>query len=644
MEDVVTGKGGNRWRGAGLTGSAAALLAIVLAACAVVWPWQTVQAKEFSISQVDIQARVESDGSLAVREQRTFRFQGEFSRVRQWIPLSNGVRIMDIAVSEGGKAYSLTTGPADERVPGTYRLQETPDHVEVAWHFRAKDESRTFTLAYRLQEAVVAHNDVAELYWKCIGDEWEVGASEAKVTITLPEGASKQDIRAWAHGPLWGAISIESPTLITLSVAPLPAKTFVEARVVFPKALVPAATRTSSRDALLSIMQEEGAWAREANIARERAAARLAAMRRLGRLNVYLAPAVAILALILWFALIYRRYDREFTPEFAGDYYRELPATYSPAELGVLWRFGAPGPADFAATILDLARRGYVEIEEHRAERERPIKAGKTAAHVEYVVKRTAKGKDDDMLEHEKALYNALFYTIGDTQAVTFREIEECARKLPGPFLALYNDWQAKVQACAAERDDFFDPTAATGRLAGILMGIALLLAGAGAIALSVALLPTGIAWIGTGILIVILSARIKRRSKRGQTEFATWRAFRRFLVDFSSLHDAPVPSLRLWEHYLVYAVSLGVAREVIDQLKIVFPELATEGSGLVIGHGWLTSTAGSDLASCLTNLTSSLEHSILTATSESASAAGRGGGFSGGGGGGVGGGGGSAD
>ncbi|MGE5594125.1 MAG: DUF2207 family protein [Betaproteobacteria bacterium] len=73
----------------------------------------------------------------------------------------------------------------------------------------------------------------------------------------------------------------------------------------------------------------------------------------------------------------------------------------------------------------------------------------------------------------------------------------------------------------------------------------------------------------------LIMSALIKRRSKRGQTEFAMWRAFRKFLLDFSSLHDAPVPSLRLWEHYLVYAVTLGVARQVIDQLKLVFPELS---------------------------------------------------------------------
>lgn len=637
---MVTMTGGRRTRKPGVM---AVVLATVIASASL-WAAQVVQAKEFSISNVNIEARVERDGSLIVREERTFRFDGDLSRVRQWIPIAKGVHITDVAVSEGGRAYSPARGSGDERVPGTYRVEEAPDGIEIAWHFKACNESRTFTLGYRIRGAVVSHNDVAELYWKCIGDEWDVGAREAHVAIALPEGAQKDDIRAWAHGPLWGVISIESPTLITLSVAPLPARTFVEARVVFPKALVPAATRASGENALASIMEEEGARAREANIARERAARRQAAMRRLGRLNIYLAPGVAVLALVLWFVFIYRRYDREFAPEFSGDYYRELPATYTPAELGVLWHFGSPGPADFAATVLDLARRGYIRIEERRTERKRLLRLLGTTLDVEYVIKRTDKGKDDDMLEHEKALYNLLFYAIGDTQTVTFDEIEMYARRLPVRFLELYNDWRAKVRACAAERNDFFDRTTAVGRLVGILMGICLILAGAGAIVFPFALLPTGIAWIVTGILLVAMSSTIKRRSKNGQNEFAMWRAFRRFLLDFSSLRDAPVPSLQLWEHYLVYAVTLGVAKQVIDQLKLVFPELSGQGSDLAIGHGWLATSAGTDLASTLTNLATSLEHSLLTATSVSSSESGRGGGFSGGGGGGIGGGGGSAD
>ncbi|HBK86140.1 MAG TPA: hypothetical protein DDZ53_08950, partial [Firmicutes bacterium] len=45
------------------------------------------------------------------------------------------------------------------------------------------------------------------------------------------------------------------------------------------------------------------------------------------------------------------------------------------------------------------------------------------------------------------------------------------------------------------------------------------------------------------------------------------------------------IPSLIIWEHYLVYAVTLGVAKEVMKQLELVYPNL-TEGD-YRFGHGW---------------------------------------------------------
>ena len=69
------------------------------------------------------------------------------------------------------------------------------------------------------------------------------------------------------------------------------------------------------------------------------------------------------------------------------------------------------------------------------------------------------------------------------------------------------------------------------------------------------------------------------------------WKAFRRFLLDFSSLDRAEVPSLIIWEHHLVYAVSLGVAKQVLSQLKVVYPEMDQMGqpghTGFGIGLLW---------------------------------------------------------
>jgi uncharacterized membrane protein len=65
--------------------------------------------------------------------------------------------------------------------------------------------------------------------------------------------------------------------------------------------------------------------------------------------------------------------------------------------------------------------------------------------------------------------------------------------------------------------------------------------------------------------------------SDYGADQLSKWKAFRRFLLHFSEMERSTVPSLVIWEHYLVYAVALGVARQVIDQLAIVFPNLEQE-------------------------------------------------------------------
>ncbi|NLN87505.1 MAG: DUF2207 domain-containing protein [Syntrophomonadaceae bacterium] len=102
------------------------------------------------------------------------------------------------------------------------------------------------------------------------------------------------------------------------------------------------------------------------------------------------------------------------------------------------------------------------------------------------------------------------------------------------------------------------------------------------------------------------------------------------------------IPSLIIWEHYLVYAVTLGVAKEVIKQLEVVFPNL--QDGEYRFGYGWMTygSYNGmNNLYGSFDSIGDSVERAFRTAekaVSKASSGSGGGGGFSGGGGGGGGG------
>jgi uncharacterized membrane protein len=123
------------------------------------------------------------------------------------------------------------------------------------------------------------------------------------------------------------------------------------------------------------------------------------------------------------------------------------------------------------------------------------------------------------------------------------------------------------------------------------------------------------------------------------------WKAFRNFLKDFSRMDKAEMPSIIIWEHYLVYAISLGVAKEVIKQLPLVFTDADLQNSKLTYMYGHNihslhTFTRAFDTT--VSSVDSAVSKAMAIANSKNSSSSGSGGGFSGGGfGGGSGGGGG---
>ena len=214
--------------------------------------------------KLNISAEIMEDGSMVVAEERSAAFNGTFSGLYQWIYKQPGVEIVDVHVEEQGRFYKFNPGET-YGPPGTYYIHDRPDRFFVDWSFAATDELRTFTLHYRVMNAVKVHNDVAELYYKFVGDEWSVATEDVSVRLLLPAGAQPQDIRAWGHGPLHGEVSIVSGREVTWQISPLPAETFLEGRVTFPPQLVPFAALQTGREALPAILAEEERWARQAN-------------------------------------------------------------------------------------------------------------------------------------------------------------------------------------------------------------------------------------------------------------------------------------------------------------------------------------------------------------------------------------------
>lgn len=586
--------------------------------------------RSFKIERIVINAEVLTDASMRVTERITVDFSGQWNGFFVSIPQGN-TPIKDVMVCENGQRYSFNPGK-NYGPPGTYQVKVQNDKALIDWSVAAKDEPRTFDVSYRVLNAVKIHNDVAELYRKFVGDANKQPVGEVLVNLKLPAGAEKyeqgKDIRIWGHGPLDGQVNFRGVNAITWQVNDLPAHKFVEGRVVMPTSLFldAASDAHTGRTALPAILAEEANWAQEAN-----------RKRWLARLEI--AGAFAILTgaagtlFVLW-----QKYGRSYAAGFDGAYYRERPADYSPAELSILWNYRKIKAQDLTATILDLARRRFLRIEEAEAQVQnlwgsKQVKTYRLTFLPPPDPASCRKPEEAVLQPHEQVLLDYLVNTIGGGRNYIYlNDIEKYAKGNRRGFYDFWRKWTAGLADQGEERE-FFDHSG-NMPLFTIIGGLILFSAGAAVVKVKAVL---GIALLGAGALIGVIPRLFKRRSVTGQEDYVRWQAFRRFLLDFSQLQKHEIPSLAIWEHYLVYAVTLGVAREVIKQLALVFPHM--QDGDYRFGYGWYTyhGAAGFEsLHDSFGDIGTIVERSvnIAKAESKSSSDSGGGGGFSSGGGG----------
>ena len=590
--------------------------------------------KFFEELEVRVEAQLLPDGSMAVKETHTLKFNGEFSRYRRQIPHKGFGNMQVIRVSESAQEYqrlqTVSGRPAGKYTFGRGR-EAGSDVFNIEMYFQAKDEKRSFILEYLVLDVVRVHADVAELYWQFLGKNRSVATDFMTVTLQIPAGAAPDQVRVWGHGPVRGDVKKLSATQLRWETTDLPKDRFLEGRVVFPPSLTPQAKVLTRKTALQAILAEEQRWAEQ----RE-------AEQREARYIMLVSIVFAILGCsVAWF--LFNRYGRKFKGPVEVEYYRELPGNYSPAETGYLCEIGKLKPQAISATFMDLARRGYIRMEPS------------TTPETKDILVRQLKPFGEELRVHERMLLDFFFNQVGSLQsAVWFGTLKQFRKSNPREMKDFVEQFRTVV-TLSVEAKGFLEKNRKGVKLAGWGFIITAIIA---ALAYSIREFAPMIA--SSVVAGAFLAVTIKSRNftREGQEQYYLWQAFRRFLTDFSNMDRAELPQLILWEHYLVYAVVLGVATEVIKQLPFVYPQVNDPNSDF--GYYWggmyhtrynavggtETSFAGlagvTDMMNSLNDSWSSVVTAAGSSSGGSSSGSGDGGGFSGGGG--DGGGGGSSD
>lgn len=574
-----------------------------------------VLAKSYSIDRFRIRAELLTNGNLLIREARTYTFKGRFTWADYRLPLEKVgvVRNFELRDEEGQFIAS-----SDES-PGTYQMQFDNDEFYVKWFYSARNESRTFVLSYEVTEVATLYDDIAVLYYKFIGEANPKRVKQVDITLKLPQPADTKNVRAWAHGPLWGELRFDRG-LLTLSVSPLPAETFWEIRTLLPTNWLPDATVRKPGQVKESIIQEEEQWARQANEKRREAAERLRQQAENERKAWPFAIALAGCAFLSWGAL-YFKYGRGFKVPYHNKMDSAIPEDLPPTLAGYLYFQKQVHGGLLVATLLDLARRGYISIEQKPVESSGWGKSNKRKFTIS--LKDADWQAAADLRDYERDLLRLTFTELANRSSSvefeTFKKNKSTVRKW-------FSNWKKMISA-HFEGQPYWDKISVRGTTISAVVSV--VISGLG-ILLTIVLGKPGALAIFAGAVCFGLSFTILRYTPEIKLKRKKLDALRNYLKKFDSESSGTTPVLQRIQEYLVYAIALGVGEKALEKLIGIVPE---EQSHIFLP--WYIASLGhtdsGGLSAALTSL-------VSTATSTMSSSTGAGGGAAVGGGGGAGG------
>jgi hypothetical protein len=335
----------------------------------------------------DSDIQINADGTFTVHEVYEVEFvTGSFTFGYRSIPLHQFTSIKDVMVSEEGVRYRQSRDEADN----TFYVEENSNEYLIGWFYpETAGASRIFVVEYTVVGGLlVDENSGDRLFWKAVGPEHAFPISSSMVVVHMPPGAVVDSAVAPAFYGVDASYSIDaSLRSVIFGAVDLPANQEFEVDVRFPHGFV-AGERPAWQADYEKEQQWDGIWR--------------------PRLNLLFGGIGTLLFFggVVGVVLRYMLAGRDPKVVAVPSYVTEPPSDLPPGLVGTLVDEKAD-LQDIIATVVDLARRGVIEMEE----REKAIFG--LVSSKEFVFHK--KGDlSDGVRPYEKLLVDKMFGSLGE--------------------------------------------------------------------------------------------------------------------------------------------------------------------------------------------------------------------------------------
>lgn len=492
--------------------------------------------------------------------------------------------------------------------------------------YNPSHRGKSFYIEYILKNVIVGHNDINELRLNMLDSSFNESLDTINIKVNLPEKAT--DLRAWAHGPLWGNIKLDdNKEYVLFTIDGYDAYTKIDIRMSFDKNLVNTSKQTNV-DKLNSIIKEETDLANKANKEREEAIKREEEIRKerevlLKRKNTSLGILSSIWLVVagVLFINFRKNHDKEYESNFNHKYYRDFPSNHSPEVIEYLINKKVTS-IGFSSSILNIIYKKGLTVE--KVKREKGLIFKKEID--DYILTSNDLNLKEELTELEKDIRDFLVGTYGDGKKFNLSELETVndSQVKAREFLDKFDYWKNKTEVIAI-KEGFYEDTSAK-KTSLVLFGIVPFIM----VFMYIEYNPLVLLLAFISVIFMLYVGTSSKRTKSGNELYLKWNALKNFMKDFGSFEEKELPEIALWEKYLVYAHVFGLAEELRKEMEIKIPNIENYSNGMstydyMVFNNALNRSITTSVSAAITSANAKI------AESTSSSGGGFGGGFSGG-------------
>jgi uncharacterized membrane protein len=470
-----------------------------------------------------------TNNQFDVSETYQLRFNGRFTVGLATIPLQFVEDIRNIRVYEDDEP--LERGCSEQA--GTYCLTTSSDGVSVEYYFTRpiSNDTGEFRIDYTAIGAIRVYDTGDLLGWTVVSeDHFGFEVQNSTITVELPQGyAPREGVDPIETYGTPADVSVLGSTITAETTQSLGTDGYFRIGIQYPHD--PNARKPSWQDAYTQQQEYDEKVKPLLDIG-------------LFGLSILIALGGPLLIYLQW-------YSRGRDPKvgLVPEYLSEPPSDIRPAVVGALIDEQAD-LRDVLSTLIDLAHRGYIVMEESRQEGFMGI--GSTS---KFTFKRTDKPLDD-LLTFEANLVNRIF-----SMGMMERTLDSLQNNFYQYIPVLQNDLYSQLVT-----EGFF--TTAPNVTRNVWTGI-----GGAIIAIPVVIgfavyyfgstlspmIILALAALGfTGVVTFGVASFMPAKTREGAEESAKWRAFYRYIHNLEKYTTVEEAANR-FEEYLPYAVAFGL-------------------------------------------------------------------------------------